>query len=103
MIRAMATTAEEILRILQENAPAIRGHGVRSLALFGSAARGTAREDSDLDFVVEFDAKSFDAYMDLKALLERLLGRRVDLVLRDALKPRLRQSVLDEALQAPGL
>jgi predicted nucleotidyltransferase len=55
------------------------------------------------DFIVEFDAKSFDAYMDLKALLERLLGRRVDLVLRDALKPRLQQSVLNEALHAPGL
>jgi len=99
MIRPVATTAQKILRILGENAPAIRGHGVRSLALFGSAAR----EDSDLDFIVEFDAKSFDAYMDLKALLERLLGRRVDLVLRDALKPRLRQSVLNEALHAPGL
>jgi len=81
----------------------MRRYGVRSLGLFGSAARGAAREGSDLDFVVEFDSKTFDAYMDLKAFLERLLGRRVDLVLRDAIKPRLRESVLSEALHAPGL
>jgi predicted nucleotidyltransferase len=99
----MTMSAHEVLRIIEENAPAIRALSVRSLALFGSAARGAAREDSDLDFVVEFDAKTFDAYMDLKALLEQLLGRRVDLVLRDALKPRLRESVLSEALHAPGL
>jgi predicted nucleotidyltransferase len=99
----MTMSAHEVLRIIEENAPAIRALGVRSLALFGSAARGAAREDSDLDFVVEFDAKTFDAYMDLKALLEQLLGRRVDLVLRDALKPRLRESVLSQALHAPGL
>ena len=48
--------------------------------------------------MVEFDSKTFDAYMALKAFLERLLGRRVDLVLRDAIKPRLRESVLSEAL-----
>ena len=49
----MATTAQEILHLLEENASAIRSYGVRSLGLFGSAARGVAREGSDLDFVVE--------------------------------------------------
>jgi hypothetical protein len=53
--------------------------------------------------VVEFDSKTFDAYRDLTAFLERFLGRRVDLVLRDAIKPRLRESVLSEAVHAPGL
>ena len=98
----MATTAPEILHILEENAPAIGRYGVRSLGLFGSAARGAAREGSDLDFVVEFDSKTVEAYMDLKAFLERLLGHRGDLVLRDAIKPRLRERVLSEALHAPG-
>ena len=99
----MPSRAQEILRLLEQNAPMIRQYGVRSLGLFGSAARGTAREDSDLDFVVEFEAKSFDAYMDLKAFLERLLGCRVDLVLRGTIKPRLRETILNEALHAPGL
>jgi len=48
----------------------MRRYGVRSLGLFGSAARGAAREGSDLDFVVEFDSKTFGAYMDLEAFLE---------------------------------
>jgi predicted nucleotidyltransferase len=62
-----------------------------------------ARPYAHLDLVLEFDSRTFDAYMDLKAFLERLLERRVDLVLRDAIKPRLRESVLSEALHAPGL
>jgi predicted nucleotidyltransferase len=53
--------------------------------------------------VVEVETKSFDAYMDLKAFLEQLFGARVDLVLKDAIKPRLRERILGEALHAPGL
>ena len=94
---------QEILGTLEENAEAIRRYGVRRLGLFGSHARGTAREGSDLDFVVDFESKSFDAYMDLKGFLERLFGCRVDLVLADAIKPRLRTTILSEALHAPGL
>lgn len=98
----MAISTQEILQLLEQNAPAIRRYGVRSLGLFGSGARGTAREGSDLDFVVEFETTSFDSYMDLKAFLERLLGCRVDLVLRDTIKPRLREIILRETLYAPG-
>jgi predicted nucleotidyltransferase len=71
--------------------------------LFGSAARNEASDASDLDFLVEFDRKSFDNYMDLKFYLEELLGRPVDLVLKDAVKPRLREPILAEAVHAPGL
>jgi hypothetical protein len=99
----MGLTTSEILRTLEKNAPAIRRHGVRSLGLFGSRARGTAADQSDLDFVVEFETKSFDAYMDLKALLEQLFDRKVDLVLKDTIKPQLRERILSEALHAPGL
>lgn len=99
----MGRSAAEILALLEHNAEAIRGHGVRRLGLFGSAARGTAGDGSDLDFVVEFEQKSFDAYMDLKAYLEGLLGRRVDLVVAEVIKPRLRDTILGEALHAPGL
>ena len=99
----MELTTNEILRTLEQNAPAIRRHGVRSLGLFGSGARGTGVEQSDLDFVVEFETKSFDAYMNLKAFLELLFDRRVDLVLKDTIKPRLRERILSEALHAPGL
>lgn len=96
-------TTSEILGMLEANGDAIRRYGVRSLGLFGSAARGTARPESDLDFVVEFDRKSFDAYMDLKLFLEQIFGCRVDLVLAGAIKPRLRSAILGEAIHAAGL
>ena len=99
----MDLTTNGILRTLEQNAPAIRTQGVRSLGLFGSRARGTALEQSDLDFVVEFEAKSFDGYMNLKAFLEQLFECRVDLVLKDTIKPRLRERILSEAVHAPGL
>jgi len=53
--------------------------------------------------VVEFEKKSFDSYMDLKLFLEELFDRPVDLVLADAIKPRLRAAILREAIHAPGL
>ena len=99
----MNRNRENILKMLEENRAAIRRYGVRRLGLFGSYAQGKGTQTSDLDFVVEFEAKSFDAYMDLKAFLEGLFGCRVDLVLADALKPRLRAAVLQQAVYASGL
>ncbi len=94
---------EEILTILQQHRETIRSYGVRRLGLFGSYARGEATEASDLDFVVEFETKSFDVYMNLKEFLEGLFGCRVDLVLGDAIKLWLRATILEEAVHAPGL
>ena len=73
---------------------------VRELALFGSAARGDARPDSDVDLLVVFedDARvSLFTLIDLQAELSRLFNRPVDLVPKDGLKPVLRQEVLAEA------
>ena len=94
---------DEILRTLEGNREAIKGYGVRRLGLFGSRARGEVTQTSDLDFVVELETKSFDAYMDLLSFLENLFGCPVDLVLADAIKPRLRPRILAEAVYVPGL
>lgn len=68
-----------------------------SPALFGSAARGDLGLKSDVDMLVTFTgAATFDGYMDLKAFLEDLLGRRVDLVTSGALKPALRSRIAHE-------
>ena len=99
----MVRSSDEILKILQENCEKIKSFGVRRLGLFGSAVRGDASEASDLDFVVELKPKTFDAYMDLKEFLENLLGCPVDLVVADAIKPRLRVHILDEAVYVQGL
>jgi len=99
----MTRTRDKIMRMLDEKRAVIQSFGVRQLALFGSYASGEPDEASDLDFVVVFERKSFDAYMDLKLFLEDLFGCPVDLVLADAIKPRLRPTILREMIHAPGL
>lgn len=96
-------TPATVLGALESHRDDLRRLGVRRIGLFGSAARGDATEESDLDFLVDLEPKTFDGYMELKELLERWFGRRVDLVLSDALKPALRAAVLREARYAPDL
>jgi uncharacterized protein len=91
---------EEILAVIAEHDDALRGLGVRELALFGSYARGDANAASDLDFYVDLETKTFDRFMSVKELLELLFQRRVDLVLKSAIKPRLRDAILREAVRA---
>lgn len=91
------------LTILAANKAKIQSFGVRELSLFGSSVRGEDTPASDLDFIVEFEKKSFDSYMDLKLFLEELFDRPVDLVLADGIKPKLRAAILREAIHAPGL
>lgn len=84
-----------ILTLLSEHQGEIRERfGATRLALFGSAARNDLRVDSDIDVLVEFDGPAtFARYFDLKAYLEQLLGRPVDLVTDKGLKPRARRHV----------
>jgi uncharacterized protein len=77
----------------------VKSLGVETLRLFGSVARGTAGDDSDLDFLVRFNGvPTFDRFMDLKLYLEHKLGKKVDLVTEDALRIEMRKSVEKEAL-----
>jgi hypothetical protein len=99
----MPKNRDDVFTILAAHTDTLRRLGVRRLGLFGSCARGEATANSDLDFVVDFAEKSFDAYMDLKAYLEDLFGCRVDLVLADTIKPRLRPIIQRETVYAQGL
>jgi predicted nucleotidyltransferase len=77
-----------------------RRYGVRELAVFGSAARGEARPDSDIDLLVDFLPQAEVGLLEYAGLmldLSDLLGRRVDLVSKKGLKPLIRTSVLREA------
>ena len=92
-------TRDEAVRRLRDAEPEIRRLGVRRLALFGSVLRDEARADSDVDLLVEFapGEKSFDRFLMLAELLERLLGRPVDLVTTEGLSPYLGPRILAEA------
>jgi uncharacterized protein len=98
-----AMNKDEVLEMLEANRETIRRFGVRRLGIFGSYARGEQNETSDMDFLVEFDEKTFNNYMDLKFFLEKLFGRSVDLVIADAVKPRLRKPIFEETVYAEGL
>ncbi len=99
----MTQNKDQILQLINQNKDTLRRYGVRRIGLFGSFARNQSTDVSDLDFLVELEKKSFDVYMGLKAFLENLFHRHVDLVLSDSLKPRLRQKVTQEVIYATGL
>jgi len=73
---------------------------VEQIGVFGSFVRGEERPESDVDILVKFrdGEETFHHYMDLKFFLEDLFGRKVDLVIHDTLKPRLRGPVLREVV-----
>ena len=74
-------------------------HGAVRVRVFGSVARGEAREDSDLDLLVAFEeGRTLLDHARLKVALEGLLGVRVDIVSERGLAPRLREQVLREAI-----
>jgi predicted nucleotidyltransferase len=77
-----------------------RHYQVRELAVFGSAARGELRPGSDIDFLVEFLPEARIGLIGFAGLMNRLselLGRKVDLVSKQGLKPRIRDHVLAES------
>jgi uncharacterized protein len=89
------------LEILKRHRAELHAAGVKSLKLFGSVARGEARPKSDLDILVEFSKPiGLLAFVHLKIRLAELLGRSVDLVTPEALKPALRDGILNEAQNA---
>ena len=96
-------TRDKVLSILERDMPSLRrSYSVQRIGLFGSVLHGTTREQSDVDIPVELAQPTFDQYMDLKFFLEEQLGRTVDLVLADSLKPRLKPIIAREVAYAKG-
>jgi len=83
---------EDILRIAAK-------HGVSRIRVFGSAARGESRSESDLDLLVEVTGPTTPWFPGgLVAELEEFLGRRVDIVEPDGIRESLRREILQDAV-----
>lgn len=84
-------------RIKQKILPILQNYGAEKVALFGSCVRGRMRKDSDIDILVDIKADiSLLDFVELKQKIEEALGRSVDLVEYDTLKPFLRERILKE-------
>ncbi len=92
----------EILTKIRRHSTKLKTYGVKRVGLFGSFASSSQNTKSDIDILVEFNqgGKTFDNYMELKFFLEKLFRRKVDLVIKDALKPRIKNQVLSEVQYA---
>jgi len=95
---------DQVLKIIGENREKLaREFGVKSLALFGSVVRGESTPASDVDLLIEFDGRPVGLFhlSRTQHYLESILNvPRVDLVLRDGIKPALRERILREAIHA---
>jgi len=93
---------EEIKRILQEHREELREkYRVKEIGIFGSYVRGEQRRKSDLDVLVEFEPDAgmdLISFVELEDYLSQLLGIKVDLVMKSALKPRIGERVLREVV-----
>ncbi len=90
----------QAIELLRQSKPIlVARYGVTRLALFGSTARGAARDDSDVDILVAFDGPATSKqYFGVQFHLEDLFGSPVDLVTEKALRPELRPFVEREAI-----
>jgi uncharacterized protein len=104
----MPASLPEALRILKDHEPELRRRGVTHAAVFGSVARGEARQTSDVDILIDLDPEQpiglFD-YAAIKLYIAALFGLDsldgpVDIVSQTNLKARLRGKILREAISA---
>ncbi len=74
-----------ILHSLRENQALLDRYSVVRIGLFGSYAKGTAKPRSDIDLLVAFDDPTYDNFLGLSRALERLLGRKVEIITPEGL------------------
>jgi predicted nucleotidyltransferase len=94
-------TRADIISVLRRQASDFRALGATSLYLFGSTARGDARDDSDVDLFVDYDSERF-SFVELIRMRDRIshaLGRPADLTTREGLHPMLRPQIEAEAVK----
>ena len=89
---------KKIEKIVKENKLVLtKQFKVKEIGIFGSIVRGEDKETSDVDILVEFEEPiGFFKFLELEEYLSDLIGRKVDLVSKKALKPRIGKHILKE-------
>lgn len=98
--RVNTNSRDDLVALLKQHLPVLeKQFNVSDLAIFGSTARGQARQDSDVDVLVQFKGPATSSdYFGLQFYLEDLLDKRIDLVTDKALRAELRPFVEKDAL-----
>jgi uncharacterized protein len=91
---------DQKIKLLRQLLPDLQlSFGVRSLGIFGSYVRGQQRRKSDIDILVDFDRDpTLFTFIRLENRLSSELGLKVDLVMKDALKPAIGRHILREVI-----
>ena len=91
---------ERLEKILKEHKEELkRRYKIREIGIFGSWVRGEERKGSDVDILVEFERPvDFFLFLELEEYISRLIGRKVDLVSKKALKPAIGKYILEEVV-----
>lgn len=91
-------TVYEIIEIIKKHKESLKEeYGVKEIGIFGSYIRGEQKEVSDVDILVELEKPlGFVKFLKLEKRISDLLGVRVDLVTKKALKPFIGQQILQE-------
>ncbi len=94
---------EELIQRILDNRQTIRQYGVKQLGFFGSFVRNEAKEDSDVDFFVEFEPekKTFDNFMSLVEILEDITKRKIELLTPQSLSKYIGKYILKEVEYVP--
>ncbi|MBL7966297.1 MAG: nucleotidyltransferase family protein [Prolixibacteraceae bacterium] len=91
------TTRNEILAKLKELKPTLRkDYAVKEIGLFGSFSDDTFTDESDIDILVELEQPIGWKFFTLEIYLEKVLGRKIDLVTKNAIKDQIKDNILQQ-------
>lgn len=91
---------QKIIDAIKQNMGILKqNYKVKKFKIFGSFARNEQREDSDIDILVEFSESVGLEFFALENYLSEILGIKVDLVTEAALKPVIKENVLNEVIE----
>jgi predicted nucleotidyltransferase len=94
-------TKTQAIKKLQDNKQILeKRFGVKEVAIFGSYVKNTQHKHSDIDILVSLKQShvNFDNYMELKFYLAKIIGRKIDLILKDSIREELKPAILNSAV-----